>query len=198
MIRALVQMAFQLAIWLAYTAYKAEGINALFLVMPAKFIAPTLRKYGARIGEGVEIHSPLIVHNASSAPGKHYARLVIGDDCYFGRDVFFDLKDEICIENCVTVSMRVTLITHTDVGKSPVAQRLPPSHAPIVLRRGAYIGAGATILQGVEIGVEAIVGAGAVVRRSVPGQGVYAGDPAQQITTLANPTSGELSAKLEL
>ncbi len=193
MIRALVQMAFQLAVWLAYAAYKAEGVNALFLIMPAKFIAPTLRRYGARIGERVEIHSPLIIHNASSEPGKHYAHLTIGDDCYFGRDVFFDLKDEIRIENCVTVSMRVTLITHTDVGKSPVAQRLPPSHAPIVLRRGAYIGAGVIILQGVEIGAEAIVGAGAVVNRSIAGEAVYAGNPAQPLKPRVNPTSGLLS-----
>lgn len=172
-------IAFRLIIWLTYRAYKAEGINALLLLMPAKLIAPTLRKYGARIGERIEIHSPLIIHNANAESGKHYANLHIGTDCYFGRDVFFDLKDEIRIEDRVTVSMRVTFITHTDAGKSPVTQRLPASHAPILLRRGAYIGAGATILQGIEIGEEAVVGAGAVVVKNVLSHQTVVGVPAR-------------------
>jgi acetyltransferase-like isoleucine patch superfamily enzyme len=179
MIRWLVKQAVRFAIWFAYRAYRAEGINALLLLMPAKFIAPTLRQHGAEIGENVEIHSPLIIHNASPEPGKHYARLQIGDDCYFGRDIFFDLKDDIRIESRVTVSMRVTFITHTDVGKSPLAEKIPPSHAPIMLRGGAYIGAGAMILQGVEIGVKAVVGAGAVVIENVPAGTTVVGVPAR-------------------
>jgi len=186
MIRSLVRFVFQCIVWVAYRAYKAEGINALLLLMPAKLIVPTLRKYGAQIGERVEIHSPLIIHNASAEPGKHYAHLRIGDDCYFGRDVFFDLKDEIRVENRVTVSMRVTLITHTDVGKSPVADKMPPTHAPVILRRGAYIGAGATILQGVVVGEEVVIGAGAVVRTDVKAGTTVCGVPARVI----NPTYG--------
>ena len=190
MIRAMVKFLFQILIWLAYAAYKVEGLNALFLIMPAKFIAPTLRKYGARIGERIQIHSPLIIHNASEESGKHYAHLVIGDDCYFGRDVFFDLKDEICIEDCVTVSMRVTFITHTDVGHSSVAERMPPSCAPIVLQRGAYIGAGATVLQGVKVGEEAIIGAGALVDKSVAGKSAYGGVPAHLLNSSSNHVAG--------
>lgn len=183
MMRALVRLLFRFVLWAAYSAYKAEGINALLLFMPAKMIVPTLRQHGAQIGERVEIHSPLIIHNASAEPGRHYTNLSIGDDCYFGRDVFFDLKDEICIEDCVTVSMRVTLITHTDVGSSPVAARLPPSHAPIVLRRGAYLGAGVIVLQGVEVGAEAIVGAGALVRENVKSETMVGGVPALPLGT---------------
>jgi acetyltransferase-like isoleucine patch superfamily enzyme len=179
--RALVRWLFRLVLWVAYAAYKVEGINALLLLMPAKLIAPTLREHGARIGERVEIHSPLIVHNASAEQGRHYANLRIGDDCYFGRDVFFDLKDEIRIEDRVTVSMRVTLITHTDAGKSPVARRLPASHAPVILRRGAYLGAGVTVLEGVEVGAEAVVGAGALVRENVSAGAMIAGVPARVI-----------------
>jgi maltose O-acetyltransferase len=173
-----------LLVFIAYKAYKAEGINALFLVLPAKMIAPLLRQHGARIGDDIEIHSPLIIHNASEEPGRHYAHLQIGADCYFGRDVFFDIKDQILIENQVTISMRVTLITHTDVGKSPLASQLPASHAPVFIRRGAYIGAGATILQGVEIGEQAVVGAGALVDRSVAPYMVVAGVPARPIRSL--------------
>ncbi len=179
--RSLIRFLFAVLVWIAYRAFRAEGINALLLLMPAKLIAPTLRRYGAQIGERVEIHSPLIIHNASEKTANHYANLVIGNDCYFGRDVFFDLRDEILIEDQVTISMRVTFVTHTDVGKSPVAKRIPPTHAPILVRRGVYVGAGATILEGVEIGEQAVVGAGAVVIENVPAHATVAGVPARLI-----------------
>ena len=48
-----------------------------------------------------------------------------------------------------------------------------------VVRRGASIGSGATILCGVEIGENAVVGAGSVVTRSVPAGTIVAGNPAR-------------------
>jgi len=181
-LRRLAAAAFRLLIALVYRAYSVEGINALLLFMPAKLIAPTLGGHGATVGQRVEIHSPLLIHNADPRPGRHYANLVIGDDCYFGRDVFFDLKNQLRFEDRVTVSMRVTFITHTDVGKSPIADRMPPSHAPILLRRGAYVGANATILQGVEIGAEALIGASALVRECVPAGATVVGVPAREVS----------------
>ena len=50
-----------------------------------------------------------------------------------------------------------------------------------IVRRGASIGSNATILGGVEIGERAIVGAGAVVTRSVPAGAIIAGNPARII-----------------
>ena len=49
------------------------------------------------------------------------------------------------------------------------------------LARGAKIGANATLLPGVRIGEDALVGAGAVVTRDVPPRAVVAGNPAQVI-----------------
>ncbi len=48
-----------------------------------------------------------------------------------------------------------------------------------VVRRGASIGTGATILGGIEIGARSIVGAGAVVTRDVPAGATVAGNPAR-------------------
>jgi len=48
-----------------------------------------------------------------------------------------------------------------------------------VVRRGASIGSGSTILCGVEVGEDAIVGAGSVVTRSVPPGTIVAGNPAR-------------------
>jgi acetyltransferase-like isoleucine patch superfamily enzyme len=50
-----------------------------------------------------------------------------------------------------------------------------------VVRRGATIGSGSTILCGVEIGSDAIVGAGSVVTRSVPPRTIVAGNPAREL-----------------
>jgi len=78
--------------------------------------------------------------------------------------------------------MRVTFITHTDAGKSLIADRMPPSQAPILLHRGAYVGANATILQGVEIGAEALIGASALVRECVPAGATVVGVPAREVS----------------
>jgi UDP-2-acetamido-3-amino-2,3-dideoxy-glucuronate N-acetyltransferase len=52
---------------------------------------------------------------------------------------------------------------------------------PTIVRRGASIGSGSTILCGVEIGEGAIVGAGSVVTRDVPARTIVAGNPARAL-----------------
>lgn len=55
---------------------------------------------------------------------------------------------------------------------------------PIIIKRNAWIGAGATILPGVTVGENSIVAAGAVVSRDVPPNTVVAGVPARVVKTL--------------
>ncbi len=163
--------------------YQGEGVATLMLILPTQLVAPTMKKYGAQMGRNVRFRTPLIIHNAAIDRDRNYfANLQVGDDCYFGKDVFLDLQDRIMVEPRATISMRVTLLTHTDVGNSPLAESvLPVTQAPVVIRTGAYIGAGAMILQGVEIGECAIVGAGAVVTESIPPHSVAVGVPARVI-----------------
>ncbi len=56
---------------------------------------------------------------------------------------------------------------------------------PTIVRRGASIGSGSTILCGVEIGEDAIVGAGSVVTRNVPAGTIAAGNPARVLRKIA-------------
>lgn len=56
--------------------------------------------------------------------------------------------------------------------------------APIVIKRNAWIGAGAIVLPGVTVGENAVVAAGAVVSRDVPANTVVAGVPAKVVKTL--------------
>lgn len=180
--RRLIQWLISLAAFVAYRSYQAEGLNALFLLLPAKFVVPVLTEHGAIIGSGAELHTPLMFHNVSAKKGLHYLNLKIGSDCYVGRDVFFDLADQVLIENEVTISMRVTVLTHTHAGKSPLSiGHLKPVYAPVHLRSGCYLGAGAIILPGVTVGEQAVVGAGAVVTKDVPAGSVVAGSPAHEL-----------------
>ncbi|MFX0087464.1 MAG: acyltransferase [Candidatus Hodarchaeota archaeon] len=55
---------------------------------------------------------------------------------------------------------------------------------PIIVRKGASIGTGTTLLCGIEIGENSIVGAGSVVTKSVPKNSIVAGNPAKIIRTI--------------
>jgi acetyltransferase-like isoleucine patch superfamily enzyme len=61
---------------------------------------------------------------------------------------------------------------------------------PTVVRDGASIGSGATVLAKVTIGRNAIVGAGSVVTRDVPDNAVVAGNPAHVLRYLADDAAG--------
>ncbi len=192
-------MLFRLWVKGAAAIYGGEGINLPLMFMPTQVIARTLREYGAQIGPDVRFRSPVVIHNCASESRKYYSQLEVGDHCYFGRELFLDLQDRIVIEDHVTVSHRVMILTHTDAGNSPLKDRvIPTSQAPVTIRSGAYIGANVTVLQGVEIGRSSIVGAGAVVTRSVPPASVVVGVPARVIKTLAlGPLEAESHAASE-
>jgi acetyltransferase-like isoleucine patch superfamily enzyme len=60
-----------------------------------------------------------------------------------------------------------------------------------LVRRRASIGSGAVVLCGLEIGEEAMVGAGAVVTKSVPAHAIVVGSPARVIGDVRNQDGGE-------
>ena len=64
--------------------------------------------------------------------------------------------------------------------KFPRSRKPPAEFQRIVLKRGASIGANATILGGVTVGEGAIVGAGSVVTRDVPPGVIVCGNPARE------------------
>src|SRR5207245_1868682 len=109
---------FRLWTWGSALFYGGEGINIPLMFMPTRLIAPTLRRYGAQIGERVRFRSPLIIHNSAAESPAYYKNLAVGRDCYLGRELFIDLADRIIIEDNVTISHRVMILTHTDAGTS--------------------------------------------------------------------------------
>jgi UDP-2-acetamido-3-amino-2,3-dideoxy-glucuronate N-acetyltransferase len=115
----------------------------------------------------------------------------IGHDCNICDGVF--VENDVIVGDRVTVKCGVQLwdgvrleddvfvgpnVTFTN-DRFPRSKRYPESFTRTIVRNGASIGANATILPGLEIGVMAMVGAGAVVTKSVPANAIVAGNPAQ-------------------
>ncbi|MCK8495049.1 sugar O-acetyltransferase [Spirosoma sp. RP8] len=88
----------------------------------------------------------------------------------------------ITIEDDVKIGPRVNLTTENHPLNPDERKTLLTK--PIVVKRNAWIGAGATILPGVTIGENAVVAAGALVSRDVPPNTVVAGVPAKVVKDL--------------
>lgn len=145
-----------------------------------------LREYGGHIGHKVHFKTPLFIDNVYGDQDATYdfSRLHIGDRCYIGSGVFFDLPDEVVLEAECIVGPGVRFITHQDTGGRMLGRWYPRKKAPIRVGQGSWIGAGAILLHGVELGKCCVVGAGAIVRDSFPDYSVVAGVPARLIKTL--------------
>jgi UDP-2-acetamido-3-amino-2,3-dideoxy-glucuronate N-acetyltransferase len=126
----------------------------------------------------------------------------VGGDCNICDGVF--IEGDVVVGDRVTVKCGVQLwngvVLEDDVFVGPNAtftnDRFPRSrqwlkaNEETVVRAGASVGANATILPGLEIGLGAMVGAGAVVTRSVPPHAVVTGNPAR-ITGYAQTSTTE-------
>ncbi|ADB38216.1 DapH/DapD/GlmU-related protein [Spirosoma linguale] len=88
----------------------------------------------------------------------------------------------ITIEDDVQIGPHVNLTSENHPLDPADRKTLIPR--PILIKRNAWIGAGATILPGVTVGENAIVAAGAVVSQDVPPNTVVAGIPAKVVKTL--------------
>ena len=139
---------------------------------------------GCQIGEGTKIwHFSHIMSNC-----------IIGDDCNIGQNVVISpdvkLGRNVKIQNNVSVYTGVICEDDVFLGPSMVFTNVinPRSavirkneYKPTILRRGASIGANATIICGNEIGEYAMIGAGAVITKPVPAYALVVGNPARQI-----------------
>jgi UDP-2-acetamido-3-amino-2,3-dideoxy-glucuronate N-acetyltransferase len=90
------------------------------------------------------------------------------------------LWDGMELEDNVFVGPNATFINDN----FPRSKQYPDEFKKTIIRRGASIGANATIMGGVEIGEDAMIGAGAVVTKNVPPRTVWYGNPARELRTL--------------
>ncbi len=152
-----------------YLREDIDGIEAELRRMRSGH-AQVLRQFGAAIDEDCTIVGPISLVNARS----DFSNLTLGPRAHLGSEVLIDLADRVTVEEGATVSMRACIITHLDVGRGPLIERRPRQTGAVTIGAGAFVGAGAIILQGVTIGREAMVAAGAVVHHTVPDGAVVA------------------------
>ena len=139
---------------------------------------------GAQIGEGTKIWHFCHVMGKSK----------IGENCSLGQNVF--VADDVVLGNNVKVQNNVSIYTgvicEDDVflGPSMVFTNVSNPRSAVVrkgqyertlVKKGASIGANATIVCGHTIGEYAFIGAGAVVTKDVPAFALMVGTPARQI-----------------
>ena len=165
-----------------YGRHGIEAVNERLLT--AYRVEAVLAEYGAQVGDDVVVHGPLVIHNAE----LDYSNLTIADHVHIGRLSVIDLAGPVSVEAFATVSMGATILTHTDVGESPLRARLPRSVAGTRIGEASYLGANATILPGCHVGSHAVVGASALVNRPVPDGTTVAGVPARPV---AEQSAGE-------
>lgn len=109
------------------------------------------------------------------------AHVLIENDVKVGNDVTIksgvQLWDGVELEDNVFVGPNVTFTNDL----FPRSKQYPERFARTVVRKGASIGANATIVAGRTIGENAMIGAGAVVTKDVPANTVWYGNPARMI-----------------
>jgi UDP-2-acetamido-3-amino-2,3-dideoxy-glucuronate N-acetyltransferase len=152
--------------------------KATFFVHPSSYIDD-----GCTIGAGVKIW--------------HFCHIMsgctIGNNCNIGQNVVVSsnvvLGNNVKVQNNVSIYEGVVCEDDVFLGPSMVFTNvLNPRSAivrkheykPTIVRKGASIGANATIVCGNEIGTYAFIGAGAVVTKPVPAYAIMVGNPCRQ------------------
>lgn len=139
---------------------------------------------GCTIGEGTKIwHFSHIMPNC-----------IIGEQCNIGQNVVISpevsLGKNVKVQNNVSIYTGVICEDDVFLGPSMVftnvinprsAVNRKSEYAKTIVRKGASIGANATIVCGHDIGKFAFIGAGAVVTKTVPDYALVVGNPARQI-----------------
>ncbi len=128
--------------------------------------------YDSEIGDNASIGSHAEVGNAK-----------IGNNCRIGYGTF--ICSGVTIEDDCWISPRVCFTNDSNPSVKKAAQHhetgKPFMPEKTLVKRGAVIGSNATILPGLTIGENAVVGAGAVVTKDVPPNEVWVGNPARKL-----------------
>jgi len=136
-----------------------------------------------QIGEGTRVWQYVVI-----LPGA-----VIGRDCNICSHCFIENRvvvgDRVTVKCGVQLWDGVTLEDDVFVGSNatftndlfPCSRQNQAAPVPTLIKKGASIGANATILAGITVGEGAMVGAGLVVTKDVPPRAIVAGNPAKFI-----------------
>lgn len=174
------------------------------MILRKIFLMPILKKGYGHIGTGSCIEKALAIRgkehiyigdNTFIRPGariecitefagKQYTpHLSIGSGVNIEQNVHIVCANSLQIEDNVTISSSVFIAdnSHQFGNRSDSILKIPLNTATTRIEKGGFIGAGAKIMPGVTLGKNVIVGANAVVTKSVPDYSIVAGVPAKII-----------------
>jgi acetyltransferase-like isoleucine patch superfamily enzyme len=141
-------------------------------------LADFINLYGCVIGDNTKIGTFVEVQKNTS----------IGKNCKIQSHTF--ICEGVTIEDDVFVGHGVTFINdkypRATNGNGGLKTEADWSAAPTVVKKGASVGSGSTILCNVTIGEKAIVGSGSVVTKDVPPGSIVAGNPAKIIGVISH------------
>lgn len=138
-----------------------------------RFVRETgVRLLVAEAGRGLKVFGRVRI----DMPQKVY----IGENCTFNEGVLIIGRDDVRIGSGVTLSA-YTVVTSAGIEKSGPRRH---SQAPVTIGDNSWLAANVTVLPGVNIGVGAIIAAGAVVTKDIPPNVMAAGVPARVISEL--------------
>jgi acetyltransferase-like isoleucine patch superfamily enzyme len=136
-------------------------------------LAKFINLYGCEIGDNTKIGAFVEIQKNAR----------VGKNCKISSHTF--VCEGVTIEDDVFVGHGVTFINDTYPRATVPGGGLQTEQdwkvEPTLVKAGASIGSGATILSKVTIGERAIVGAGSVVTKSVPANSIVAGNPARVV-----------------
>ena len=128
--------------------------------------------FGENIGENSTVMAPIA--------GAAFDRIKLGNNVFINSNCLAMARGGITIEDDVLMAANVQLLSNNH----DEYERQVLTCEEIIIKKGAWIGAGASILPGVTVGKYAIVGAGAIVTKDVPDYAVVVGIPAKVVKTL--------------
>jgi acetyltransferase-like isoleucine patch superfamily enzyme len=151
------------------------GVKLGQAVKLSKFI----NLYGCQIGDETKIGAFVEIQKNAS----------VGRRCKISSHTF--VCEGVTIEDNVFIGHGVTFINDSfpraTTGDGEIQTEKDWRVETTIVKRGASIGSGATILSKVTIGENAVVGAGSVVTRDVPANAVVAGNPAKVLRSITSP-----------
>ena len=164
--------------WIALSTSVALGRNAVLDLGPRS----TIRSYGSiylEEGARLELGTGSAIMQGAEIVVTKGATLRVGSETYIGAYCNLRCVGSIEIEDNVRLAQFVSVVdANYDFRRRsvPIGESIPES---VKVRRGAWIGAQAIVLPGVEIGEGAVVGAGSVVTKGVAAFAIVAGNPAR-------------------
>ena len=192
-VRPIIRVLYRVGVWMT------DGIPAILKFV---WIEPVMRSVCAAVGKGFSAERLPYIRGKgrlrlgdhirlSGLSSFHFMRndnaipeIMIGDRVFIGHGCAFCIAERIQIGNDCLIAGGVSIRDNDGHPLDPVRRREgcrmdSTNIKPVIIGSGVWIASRAIILKGVEIGDDAIVGAGSVVTQNVPAGSIVAGNPAR-------------------